>query len=127
MSIGFIGAATYGLANGNGGAGAAIFLLSIGAVFFVMGWRQLTNKTPHIQFGPSGIWTPKSGHLPWNRITLKIGSVYTGKAGRVGTIYILERQTKRHLEGVVTSGLDHSSSYIENALRSYKKADITNC
>ncbi|MBR7722665.1 hypothetical protein KCG47_19560 [Microvirga sp. SRT04] len=115
-----------GVSKGHVNEGAILFMLGIAAFFCIMGWRQMTSRTPHLQFGPTGFWTPKLGHLPWNQITLRLGSVYAGKAGSMATIYILERQTRRHMEGIVIGGLDHSSRYIEEALRSYKKADIIN-
>ena len=119
ISFGFVVAVIYGLTNGHADVAATVFLLSIAVVFFAMGWRQLTSKTPRLQFGPTGIWTPKLGHLSWRQITLKLGSVYAGKAGSMYTVHILELQTQRHLEGVVISGLDYSFSHTESALRSY--------
>ncbi|MFD2717960.1 hypothetical protein ACFST9_04490 [Hymenobacter monticola] len=124
MGAGFFGVIVSGAAKGRVNEGATLFMLAIAAFFFIIGWRQMTSKTPHLQFGPAGFWTPKLGHLPWHQITLRIGSVHTGKTGSMATIYILERQTRRHIEGIVIGGLDHSSSHIEEALRSYKKADI---
>jgi hypothetical protein len=119
MSFVLISAVVYGAINGNGSELSFLWLILIAGVFFWLGWKNIKDKAPALKFGPDGIWTPKLGFMPWEKVHLRFERVSAYKSGSVEYLMISKRQTRKHLDNVSLTSLKGPSYNIKELLQEH--------
>jgi hypothetical protein len=124
MGAGFLLITVIGLTNNRATESSSLFMLAIAGILCWLGWRTLNDKGPVLQFGPEGIWTPKLGALPWQKVLIEYRTSYAPKSGSLESLAILDSRTRKQLDWVSLSSLKGPVYRVKELLASCKKAKI---
>ncbi|MET4108804.1 hypothetical protein [Hymenobacter sp. UYP22] len=113
----------YGSANGKGSVGATVIFWLIGGLVVWQGKKIVVRKQPLFQFGPSGLWTPKIGFMPWEDVRVSIVSVSGFGIGVIKSLVIIQRQSRRQLDVVALMSLGISEETLIPLIQKYIKID----
>ena len=121
MSFVLVSAVVYGSLNGNGSEVSFLWLVFIAAIFFWLGWKNISDKAPALKFGPDGIWTPKLGFTPWENVYLKFERISAYKSVSAEYLMIAKWQTRKHLDSISLTSLKGSSHKLKELLQQYMR------